>query len=138
MKLFRRDAETGAGTGTSGLAGFTLLACTGVVLAIGCADQQTMTVTATAYNSISGQTDSNPTEAAWGDELMPGMKAIAVSPDLVAAGLALIVAALGRSDTDTQGTPHEVAPPNVTLGSETFKRLWNVAHGRDPDPGNRW
>jgi len=47
---------------------------------------------------------------------------------LALVGAVLIVAALGRSDTDTQGTPHEVAPPNVTL----------VAHGRDPDDhGNR-
>jgi diacylglycerol kinase family enzyme len=31
------------------------------------------------------------------------------------------------------GTPREVAPPNVALDSRTFKRLWNVAHGRGPD-----
>ena len=31
------------------------------------------------------------------------------------------------------GTPREVAPPNVAFHSNTFKRLWNVAHGREPD-----
>ena len=45
-------------------------------------------VTATAYNSVEEQTKSDePAIAAWGDELEPGMKAIAVSPDLIDAGL---------------------------------------------------
>ena len=47
----------------------------------------TRKVTATAYNSLPGQTDSRPNEAAWGDTLEPGMKAIAVSSDLLAMGL---------------------------------------------------
>jgi len=44
-------------------------------------------VTATAYNSLKGQTQGNPAEAAWGDTLKPGMKAIAVSRDLIDSGL---------------------------------------------------
>ncbi len=40
-------------------------------------------VTATAYTSHVGQTDSTPNIAAWGDRLHPGMKAIAVSRDLL-------------------------------------------------------
>lgn len=40
-------------------------------------------VTATAYTSHASQTDSTPTIAAWGDRLHPGMKAIAVSRDLL-------------------------------------------------------
>lgn len=47
----------------------------------------TRKVTASAYNSLPGQTDSRPNEAAWGDTLEPGMKAIAVSSDLLAMGL---------------------------------------------------
>jgi diacylglycerol kinase family enzyme len=31
------------------------------------------------------------------------------------------------------GTPHQVAPPQVALDSDVFKRLWDVAHGRAPD-----
>lgn len=46
-----------------------------------------MIVTATAYNSVRGQTNSEPSVAAWGDRLKPGMKAVAVSPDLVNEGL---------------------------------------------------
>lgn len=44
-------------------------------------------VTASAYNSLAGQTDSTPSIAAWGDRLKPGMKAIAVSRDLLDMGL---------------------------------------------------
>lgn len=47
----------------------------------------TMWVTATAYNSLAGQTDTTPSLAAWGDTLKPGMKAIAVSRDLIPMGL---------------------------------------------------
>jgi 3D (Asp-Asp-Asp) domain-containing protein len=47
----------------------------------------TLVVTATAYNSLPGQTGEQPDIAAWGDRLEPGMKAIAVSSDLHEAGL---------------------------------------------------
>ena len=40
-------------------------------------------VTATAYTSHCGQTDSTPFLAAWNNRLRPGMKAIAVSRDLI-------------------------------------------------------
>ena len=43
--------------------------------------QRTMTVTATAYNSMGKNI------AAWGTKLKPGMKAIAVSRDLLKKGL---------------------------------------------------
>lgn len=44
-------------------------------------------VTATAYNSFRYQTSPNPNITAWGDTLVPGMKTIAVSRDLLARGL---------------------------------------------------
>lgn len=44
-------------------------------------------VTATAYNSLPDQTEGNPSIGAWGHRLKPGMKAIAVSHDLLAMGL---------------------------------------------------
>jgi len=44
-------------------------------------------VEASAYNSVFWQTDSiNPSVAAWGDTLKPGMKSIAVSRDLIKMG----------------------------------------------------
>jgi len=50
-------------------------------------DEQVLKVTATAYNSLPGQTLNDPSLTAWGDTLVPGMKAIAVSRDLIAMGL---------------------------------------------------
>ena len=56
-------------------------------LTAGCGERHSLEVTATAYNTVPSQTDDRPTEAAWGDELEPGMKVIAVSPDLIERGL---------------------------------------------------
>ncbi|WP_298939996.1 hypothetical protein [uncultured Psychromonas sp.] len=49
--------------------------------------EQSLTVTASAYTSTRGETDSTPNQAAWGDILKPGMKSIAVSRDLIKLGL---------------------------------------------------
>ncbi len=46
-----------------------------------------MTVTASAYNSTIAQSDGSPHLTAWGDSLRPGMKYIAVSRDLIRKGL---------------------------------------------------
>lgn len=47
-----------------------------------------LTVTATAFNSLPGQgAGDDHTLAAWGDTLVPGMRAIAVSRDLIERGL---------------------------------------------------
>lgn len=48
----------------------------------------TLTVTASAYNSLNYQTGpGDPNITAWGDTLAPGMKVIAVSRDLIRKGL---------------------------------------------------
>ncbi|MEO0570407.1 MAG: hypothetical protein AAF039_01805 [Bacteroidota bacterium] len=44
-------------------------------------------VTVSAYNSVSWQTDGDPNITAWGDTLRPGLKAIAISRDLLELGL---------------------------------------------------
>lgn len=49
--------------------------------------EHSLKVTAYAYNSASSQTDAHPNVGAWGDHLMPGMKVIAVSHDLIKMGL---------------------------------------------------
>ncbi len=51
------------------------------------AEERTLCVVATAYNSTKAQTDARPNRGAWGDRIEPGMKVIAVSPDLVKKGL---------------------------------------------------
>lgn len=58
---------------------------------LGCTEsavgEKQMTVKASAYNSVVAQTNADPTLAAWGDRLKPGMKAVAVSRDLIRQGL---------------------------------------------------
>lgn len=50
--------------------------------------EKSMEVTASAYNSLAAQTHKDhPALTAWGDTLKPGMKAIAVSRDLIDSGL---------------------------------------------------
>ena len=51
------------------------------------APARTLTVTATAYNSVPSQTEGDPHDGAWGDRIVPGMQVVAVSADLVALGL---------------------------------------------------
>ena len=63
-----------------------------LVLLTGCNTKKdyvlkTMTVTVSAYNSTVAQTDGLPTLAAWSDTLVPGIKSVAVSRDLIALGL---------------------------------------------------
>ena len=48
---------------------------------------KSLRVTATAYNSLAYQTNSNPSITAFGDSLKPGLKCIAVSRDLQRLGL---------------------------------------------------
>ncbi len=68
---------------------FTLLTIFVVTLFLcGCSDKtNSLEVTATAYTSTVEETSSTPTLTAWGDALKPGMKAIAVSRDLIKMGL---------------------------------------------------
>ena len=49
--------------------------------------EHSLLVTVTAYNSVPSQTLGDPFVAAWGDRLEPGMKAVAVSHDLLSLGL---------------------------------------------------
>lgn len=49
--------------------------------------KNTFKVTATAYNSLASQTNSNPNITAFGDSLKPGLRYIAVSRDLIDSGL---------------------------------------------------
>ncbi|WP_237066618.1 3D domain-containing protein [Microbulbifer guangxiensis] len=56
-------------------------------LSASAAVEKTMTVDATAYNSVPGQTDDDPWVAAWNNRLRPGDKVIAVSRDLEKHGL---------------------------------------------------
>ena len=48
---------------------------------------KSLEVKASAYNTVTWQTDSLPNLAAWGDTLLPGEKCIAISRDLMALGI---------------------------------------------------
>ena len=50
-------------------------------------DWQTITVTASAYNSLKSQGEGNPKITAWGDTLSSEVQSIAVSRDLIRKGL---------------------------------------------------
>jgi 3D (Asp-Asp-Asp) domain-containing protein len=50
-------------------------------------DQKNLLVTATAFNSLPKQGQGNPNVGAWGDRITPGVRAVAVSEDLVSLGL---------------------------------------------------
>jgi len=55
-----------------------------LLFSVSCAETKTLEVTATAYNSVESQTKiGDAVTAAWGDQLKPGMKAVAVSRDLL-------------------------------------------------------
>lgn len=95
LKSIRREAETRPNIVHS--TNFTfinmrkglLLPLLSLVLLFSCSTQEKkeLEVTATAYNSLPGQTSGDPALAAWGDTLKPGIKAIAVSRDLIDSGL---------------------------------------------------
>lgn len=69
--------------------------CAGLLLLMSCGvadaesvEWKTLSVAASAYNSVAAQTTKHdPSVAAWGDVLKPGMHAIAVSRDLIKKGL---------------------------------------------------
>lgn len=66
----------------------TLVLILNLVILSGCSGTSySLKVTATAYTSSKGETDSTPSITAWGDKLKPGMKSIAVSRDLIKMGL---------------------------------------------------
>ncbi len=62
-----------------------------IIIAIPCfshsEETRSLKVTATAYNSLPGQTQGDPRLTAWGETLKSGMQAIAVSRDLIRMGL---------------------------------------------------
>ncbi|MBW2542344.1 MAG: 3D domain-containing protein [Deltaproteobacteria bacterium] len=92
--------------------------------------ERTLVVTATAYNSLPGQTDDQPHVAAWGDPIKPGMKVIAVSPDLISEGL-------------DRRTPVKIAGfPGVYLVLDKMHERWkkriDIYMGHDLEAARSW
>jgi 3D (Asp-Asp-Asp) domain-containing protein len=103
----------------------------GVLVSCGPAyEEHQMEVTATAYNSHKNQTLGNPRVAAWGDTLKPGIKAIAVSRDLLDSGLTYGVR------VNIEGLPGEY------MVTDKMHRRWtkkiDVYMGDDIDKALEW
>ncbi len=92
--------------------------------------ERALAVTATAYNSLPEQTDSDPHLAAWGDPLAPGMKVIAVSRDLIPLGLD------HRTSVKIEGLP------GVYLVLDKMHQRWkkriDIYMGYDVDAARTW
>jgi 3D (Asp-Asp-Asp) domain-containing protein len=91
---------------------------------------RSLDVTAAAYNSTVQQTNESPNVGAWGDVLEPGMKAIAVSRDLIELGL-------------TRGTRVRIdglAGEFVVLDKmgKRWRRKIDIYMGEDVDAARRW
>lgn len=100
---------------------------------VACADEtarRELRVTATAYNSLPDQTTGNASIAAWGDHLRPGMKAIAVSRDLLALGLT------HRVSVRIEGLPGEY----VVLDKlhKRWKKRIDIYMGTDVEAARAW
>ena len=94
-------------------------------------EMKTLEVTATAYNSVESQTKpGDSVTTAWGDQLEPGMKAIAVSRDLIEMGL----------DYDT---PVEIKGlPGTYRVLDKMNRRWtqriDIYMGQDTNRAEEW
>jgi len=92
---------------------------------------QELSVAASAYNSVAWQTTATkPSIAAWGDKLEPGMRAIAVSRDLINKGL-------------THGTKVKIEGlPGVYVVRDKMAARWrnkiDIYMGKDVSAARDW
>lgn len=94
-------------------------------------EKVTMTVTATAYNSVEKQTKKgNPNLTAWGDILEPGERAIAVSRDLIGLGLK------HKQEVEIKGLP------GTYIVKDKMNKRWtekiDIYMGVDEDAAIEW
>jgi 3D (Asp-Asp-Asp) domain-containing protein len=93
-------------------------------------NSQTIVVTATAYNSVPEQTDDDPTVTAWGDQLEPGMKVIAVSRDLIPLGLD------HRAPVSIEGLPGEYLV--LDKMNKRWEKRIDIYMGADLEAARAW
>lgn len=90
----------------------------------------TLTVTASAYNSLKAQGEGNPNITSSGDTLYPGLRSIAVSRDLVRKGL-------------THGTPVMIEGfEEVFVVNDKMHPRWrnkiDIYMGNDKERARKW
>lgn len=93
-------------------------------------EYQQLAVTSTGYTSRKIETDNDPFTAAWGNKLRPGMKAVAVSRDLLRMGL-------------KRGTRiHIEGLPGTYIVLDKMNRRWkkrvDVYFGMDLKAARKW
>ena len=92
--------------------------------------ENSLIVTAAAYNSLAGQTDASPKVGAWGDRIAPGVKAIAISHDLGSLGL-------GRgTKVRIEGLPGEYVV--LDMMPARWKRHIDIYMGNDVKEARSW
>lgn len=101
----------------------------GCAVAAGAGEHQ-LQVTASAYNSLPGQGQGDVSVGAWGDRLRPGMRAIAVSRDLLDMGLG------HRSRVTIDGLPGEYLV--LDKMHPRWRKKIDVYHGTDLQAARRW
>jgi 3D (Asp-Asp-Asp) domain-containing protein len=92
--------------------------------------ERTLVVTASAYNSLPKQTVGDPSMAAWGDVLEPGVKAIAVSRDLIELGL------VRGTRVRIEGLPGEYAV--LDKMARRWRRKIDIYMGDDVEAARAW
>jgi 3D (Asp-Asp-Asp) domain-containing protein len=97
----------------------------------GCgSNHNSVEVIATAFNSVSNQTNKNPSIMAWGDTLNPGMKVIAVSRDLIGLGL------VHNTDVTINGLPGKYKV--LDKMNKRWKMKIDIYMGTDIKAAKKW
>jgi 3D (Asp-Asp-Asp) domain-containing protein len=125
----RRAARASAAAGARRATEWLALA----LLAASCAfaaEERSLVVEASAYNSLPGQTDGDPALGAWGDRLSPGTKAIAVSRDLIELGIG------HRTRVRIEGLPGEYVV--LDKMARRWRRKIDIYMGEDVEAARSW
>jgi len=110
---------------------FLLIPVLGLLLLKCDQNTQTIEVTATAYNSLPEQTHALHSDtAAWGDELKPGMKALAVSRDLIKMGLSY------KTKVKIEGLPGKYVV--LDKMNKRWEKRIDIYMGQNKDLAKNW
>ena len=108
-----------------------LIVLISICLLYGCGDaNNSLEVTATAYTSMSKETDSTPYRAAWGNTLNSGVKSIAVSRDLLDMGLS------NGAEVRIEGLPGTYKV--LDKMNKKWKRKIDIYMGEDVKKAREW
>jgi 3D (Asp-Asp-Asp) domain-containing protein len=111
---------------------FWLARIVAILLPTACAagPEHSLAVVASAYTSTPEQTNEEPFVAAWGDSLEPGMRAIAVSRDLLELGL------VRGTRVRIDGMPGEYVV--LDKMARRWTRKIDIYMGEDTDAARHW